>query len=154
EIARARGIMKWPHAPFEVPPDIAAAWDARAHGAAVEADWQQRFERYRAAHPELAAELMRRIAGELPPRFANAAADVVASTRRKAEPIATRKASQNALATLAPILPELLGGSADLAHSNLTNHPKTQPITRDPAGNAIFYGVREFGMTAVANGIA
>jgi len=101
EVARARGIMKWPHAPFEVPPDVAADWDARTQGAAIEADWQHRFERYRAVHPELAAELTRRIARELPLGFANAAADLVASTARKAETIATRKASQNALAALA-----------------------------------------------------
>ena len=154
EIARAKAAMDWPHAPFDVPPEVAAAWDARRQGAALEADWNHRFERYRDAYPELAAELTRRVAGALPADFAATADAFVAATAQKGETIATRKASQNAIAAFAPALPELFGGSADLAHSNLTNHPQTRPITRDPTGNSVFYGVREFGMTAIANGLA
>ena len=154
EIARARAELAWPYSPFDIPPAITESWDARRNGGAIEADWQHRFEGYRAAYPDRAAEFARRTTGELPDDFAAIAARLVAATATKGESIATRKASQNALAMLAPILPELLGGSADLAHSNLTNHPLSQPITRDPAGNTIFYGVREFGMTAIANGIA
>lgn len=154
EIARVRAELNWPHAPFDIPPAIAEAWDARRQGGAIEADWNQRFERYRAAYPDLAAEFVRRVRGELPAGFATAATGFVSGVALKGETVATRKASQNALAALARELPELFGGSADLAHSNLTTHPLTQPITHDAAGNTIFYGVREFGMTAIANGIA
>jgi transketolase len=120
----------------------------------LEADWWRRFERYRAADPELAAEFLRRIAGKLPSEFAARSEDIVAKAALRGEPIATRKASQNTLSALAAELPEFLGGSADLSHSNLTNHQHARPVTRDPAGNSIFFGVREFGMTAIANGIA
>jgi transketolase len=120
----------------------------------LEADWNARFERYRAAYPQLAAEFSRRVRGELPVGFADMAGSFVAAAAANGEALATRKASQNALAAFARELPELFGGSADLAHSNLTMHPLSEPITRNPAGNTIFYGVREFGMTAVANGIA
>jgi len=154
EIARTRTALSWPYAPFEIPSVVAEAWDARRQGAALEADWQDRFRRYRAAYPGLAAEFLRRVWWELPGDFGETAANLVATSAAKAETIATRKASQNALSALALALPELIGGSADLAHSNLTNHPLSRPITRDPAGNTIFYGVREFGMTAIANGIA
>lgn len=154
EIARVRAELNWPHAPFDIPPAIAEAWDARRQGGAIEADWNQRFERYRVAYPDLAAEFIRRVRGELPAGFATAATGFVSGVALKGETVATRKASQNALAALAREVPELFGGSADLAHSNLTTHPLTQPITRDAAGNTIFYGVREFGMTAIANGIA
>ena len=114
----------------------------------------KRFERYRAAYPDLGAEFTRRACGELPAEFAAVADAFVAAAAAKGEALATRKASQNALAAFARELPEMFGGSADLTHSNLTIHPLSQPITRDPAGNTIFYGVREFGMTAIANGIA
>ncbi len=154
EVARTREAMNWPHAPFVIPSEVAAEWNAWRQGAALEADWQLRFEDYRAAYPELAAEFLRRVWGELPGDFATTAADLVAATAAEGASIASRKASQNVLGQLAKVLPELIGGSADLSHSNLTNHPLTAPITRDPAGNAIFFGVREFGMAAIANGLA
>ncbi len=154
EVARVRAELDWPYAPFEIPDAVAEAWDARRQGAAIEADWSHRFERYQAAYPDLAAEFTRRVSGDLPVDFAAAADAFVTAVAAKGEALATRKASQNALAAFARELPELFGGSADLAHSNLTTHPLTRPITRDPAGNTIFYGVREFGMTAIANGIA
>ena len=154
EIARARAALDWSYPPFEIPPAIRRAWDACERGAALEAEWQSRFERYRRDHPDLAAEFSRRLAGEMPTDFLARAADLVGTAASQAETIATRKASQNALAALSTALPELIGGSADLSHSNLTHHPQSRPITRDPAGNTIFFGVREFAMTAVANGIA
>jgi transketolase len=154
EVARTREVLDWPHEPFVIPPKVAEAWSGRQQGAALEADWQHRFEAYRAAHPELAAEFLRRVSGALPQDFTDVAACFVAKTDGKAEAIATRKASQNALAAFSRTLPELFGGSADLSHSNLTNHPLTRPITRDPAGNTVFFGVREFGMAAISNGIA
>ena len=120
----------------------------------VQRIFRDHFEAYRAEHPELAAEFLRRVGGELPHNFTEVAADLVAKTGAKADNIATRKASQNTLAALSERLPELFGGSADLSHSNLTNHPLTKPITRDPAGNTVFFGVREFGMAAISNGIA
>ncbi|MBI3434830.1 MAG: transketolase [Proteobacteria bacterium] len=154
EIARLRADLVWPHAPFDIPAAIAESWDARRQGGVLEADWNQRFERYQVAYPELAAEFTRRFHARLPPGFADAARQRVAAVAAKGETIASRKAGQNALAALAGELPELFGGSADLAHSNLTTHNLTRPITRDAAGNTIFYGVREFAMTAIANGIA
>jgi len=154
EIARMRAELDWPHAPFEIPVAIAEAWDARRQGNASEADWNRRFARYRTAYPDLAAEYLRRVRGELPPGFATVARELISAAVVKGETLATRKASQNALSAFSRELPELFGGSADLAHSNLTSHPLAQPITRDPSGNTIFYGVREFGMTAIANGIA
>lgn len=154
EIARTREAIDWPHAPFVIPPEVIDAWDGRHQGEIHEADWQHRFELYRSVYPDLAAEFLRRVWCELPGDFGDIAANLVATSGAKAETIATRKASQNALSALAVALPELIGGSADLAHSNLTNHPLSRPITRNPDGNTIFYGVREFGMTAIANGIA
>ena len=154
EVARTRAALEWPHAPFVIPPEVAAEWDAVRQGEALEVDWQKRFEAYRAAYPELAAEFLRRVWGDLPNDFAITAADLVAATAAEGASIASRKASQNVLGQLAKALPELIGGSADLSHSNLTNHPLTSPITRDPAGNTIFFGVREFGMAAIANGLA
>ena len=154
EVARIRAKLNWPYSPFEIPDAIAAAWDGRRQGREWEADWNDRFERYRAAYPDLAAEFTRRMRGEVPAGLVAAADAFVTAVAAKGEALATRKASQNALAAFAGELPELFGGSADLAHSNLTMHPRSQPITRDPAGNTIFYGVREFGMTAIANGIA
>ncbi|HVE20546.1 MAG TPA: transketolase [Acidocella sp.] len=152
EILRAREAMHWPYPAFEIPFDVAAAWDHRAEGAATEAEWQERFARYRAAYPELAAEYSRRIAGRLRPELGPAAeAAYAAITDQKT---ATRKSGQIALTAFAPAVPELLGGSADLTHSNLTFHPGSIPITDNPAGNQISFGVREFGMAAIANGIA
>jgi transketolase len=151
EILRAREAMRWPYQPFELPDDVIRAWDHRAAGAKTEAAWQERFARYMAAYPELAAEFSRRIAGRLRPELADAAATALAGAAQK---VATRKSGQIALAAFAPAAPELLGGSADLTHSNLTFHSGSVPITEDPAGNQISFGVREFGMAAIANGIA
>ena len=154
EVARVRADLDWPYAPFEIPPAVSEAWNAHRQGGMLETAWNERFERYRAAYPKLAAEFNRRMRGELPAGLAATADAFVAAIAAKDEALATRKAGQNALAAFARELPELFGGSADLAHSNLTMHPLSQPITRDPAGNTIFYGVREFAMTAIANGIA
>jgi transketolase len=156
EIKLVRETIGWPHAPFEVPSEIYAGWDAREKGAAQEDDWTTRFEAYAQAHPELAAEFGRRvIRGELPQDWPEQADAFVASVVEKAESIASRKASQNAIAGYAPVLPELLGGSADLAGSNLTMYKGSKPITpEDAAGNYIYYGVREFGMSAILNGLA
>ncbi|RAI45560.1 transketolase [Rhodoplanes roseus] len=153
EIARTRAAMGWTHPPFHVPAEVYAAWDGRARGAALSAEWRDRFSTYAAAHPDLAAEFERRLAGDLPAGFADAAA-VALTAETAAGAVATRKAGQIALTEFAKALPELLGGSADLAHSNLTFHPKSVPVTRDPAGNQILFGVREFGMSAIANGLA
>lgn len=154
EIAKVRVAIGWPHAPFEVPAEVYAAWDGRQKGAEAEDGWTARFAAYASVHPDLAAEFNRRIAGDLPEGFAEFAAAAIAEAQAKPDAVASRKASQNALNVLAPKLPEFLGGSADLTHSNLTNFKGTTPITRDPAGNTVLYGVREFGMTAIANGIA
>jgi transketolase len=154
EIARARAELDWSYAPFEIPTTVAEAWDAHRQGAALEADWGRRFEDYQNTYPVLAVELTRRLQGRLAAEFAANADALVSACAAKGESMATRKASQNALSSFAKTLPELFGGSADLAHSNLTIHPLTQPVTRNPAGNTIFYGVREFGMAAIANGIA
>jgi transketolase len=154
EIARARAELDWSCAPFEIPATVAEAWDARRQGAALEADWNRRFERYQNTYPVLAAELTRRLQGALAAEFAATADALISACAAKGESLATRKAGQNALASFAKTLPELFGGSADLAHSNLTIHPLTQPVTRNQAGNTIFYGVREFAMAAISNGIA
>ncbi len=154
EVAAARATIGWNHPPFEIPADVYAAWDARARGAAFESDWNARFAAYRAAFPELAAEFERRMAGQLPADWAATVAKHVDDTRAKMEHIATRKASQNAIAAYAPVLPELFGGSADLAGSNLTLVKTSKRVGRNNCGNYIHYGVREFGMTAIANGIA
>ncbi|EJW10541.1 Transketolase [Rhodovulum sp. PH10] len=153
EIAATREAMGWSHPPFVVPAEIYAEWDARPRGAALSADWRARFSAYTQAHPELAAEFTRRLAGHLPQDFATAAEAALAA-ETAAGSVATRKAGQIALTEFAKALPELIGGSADLAHSNLTIHPGSRPVTRDPAGNQIFFGVREFGMSAIANGLA
>ena len=154
EVAAARETLGWHHAPFHVPPDIYAAWDARARGAAAEAQWRDRLAAYRAAYPVEAAELERRIRGELPPGFEADAAAYVHACQEKGETIASRKASQNAIQALAPLLPELTGGSADLAGSNLTLWKEARGVTHDDAGgNYIYYGVREFGMGAIMNGL-
>jgi transketolase len=154
EIACARAELDWPYVPFQIPPGVAQAWDARRQGAALQADWNDRFERYQGTYPGPAAEFTRRVAGDLASEFAATADALIATCAAKGETIATRKASQNALTSFAKVLPELFGGSADLAHSNLTVHPLTLPVTRDPSGNTVFFGVREFGMAAIANGIA
>ncbi|TVP79212.1 transketolase [Thioalkalivibrio sp.] len=155
EIALARKELGWSHAAFEIPADIYAAWDAKDRGAKAEAEWNERFAAYRKAHPDLAAEYERRMSGDLPSDWAEKANAFVQQTIEKAEKVASRKASQNAIGGYAPALPELLGGSADLAGSNLTMHPGSRGISHDDAsGNYVFYGVREFGMAAIMNGIA
>ncbi len=154
EIDGVRAAMSWGHAPFDIPDDVYAAWDRTTRGGELSGNWESRFEAYAAAHPELATEFTRRIGHDLPADFAAFAASTIAEVAAEGETIATRKASQNALNLLAPKLPEFLGGSADLTHSNLTNYKGQTPITRNPAGDAVLYGVREFGMTAIANGAA
>ena len=155
EVAAARAHIGWPHAPFEIPENIYAQWSARVRGATFQENWDRRFAAYRAAFPELAAEYERRvIKGELPAGWAATKAAYVAACRDKAENIATRKASQNAIAALVPAVPEIFGGSADLAGSNLTFVKGSKGVTRTEGGNYCYYGVREFGMTAIANGIA
>ncbi|WP_068635558.1 transketolase [Thauera butanivorans] len=154
EIEAARAHIGWTHPPFEIPAEVYAAWDARAKGAEAEAQWNARFAAYRAAHPELAAEFERRMAGELPSDWDAHVAAVLAKVTDKAETIATRKASQNSIEAYAPKLPELLGGSADLAGSNLTLWSGAKGVSRDGGGNYVYYGVREFGMAAIANGVS
>ncbi len=154
EVAATRQALGWTHPPFEVPKDLYAAWDARPIGAEAEHEWGRRFAAYRAAFPELAAEFERRMRGELPATFAKTADALVAAVVEKAETIATRKASQVALNTLGPALPELIGGSADLTGSNLTDWKGVETFTADSSGRHIHFGVREFGMTAILNGLA
>lgn len=154
EIKLTREKLGWPHAPFEIPADIKQAWDAKAEGARQQAAWEEKFAAYQAAYPELASEFVRRMKGELPGNFADVAEQFIQSVDAKAETIASRKASQNAIEALAPNLPELFGGSADLAGSNLTLWSGAQGVSAaDPSGNYGFYGVREFGMSAMINGM-
>ncbi|SDZ46883.1 transketolase [Pseudomonas sp. NFIX28] len=155
EIALTRAALKWNHGPFEIPADIYAEWDAKEAGRAVEADWDQRFSAYSAAFPELANELVRRLSGDLPADFSEKADAYIAEVAAKGETIASRKASQNALNAFGPLLPEFLGGSADLAGSNLTLWKGCKGVSaEDASGNYMYYGVREFGMTAIMNGVA
>jgi transketolase len=154
EIEAARAHIGWNHPPFHIPADVYAAWDARTKGASLEAQWNATFAAYRAAHPELAAEFERRMAGELPADWDAHVAAVLAKVVDKAETIATRKASQNSIEAYAPRLPELLGGSADLAGSNLTLWSGAKGVSKTSGGNYVYYGVREFGMAAIANGLA
>lgn len=155
EIEATRKELNWPHAPFEIPAEIYAAWDAKEAGAKAEADWNQQFAAYRAEFPELAAEFERRMQGELPADFAEKAATYIADVAAKGETIASRKASQNCLNAYGPLLPELLGGSADLAGSNLTLWDGCKGVSdSDASGNYVYYGVREFGMSAIMNGVA
>ncbi|TQK10091.1 transketolase [Herbaspirillum sp. SJZ107] len=154
EVAAVREHLIWDAIPFDIPAPIYEAWDQKQKGAAVEAEWNELFAGYRAQFPELAAELERRMKGELPGNFEATLAAAIASTIEKKENIATRKASQNAIQALAPILPEFLGGSADLTGSNLTNWKESIPVRSGTPGNHINYGVREFGMAAMMNGIA
>jgi transketolase len=155
EIALTRAALKWTHGPFEIPDDIYSEWNGKEKGLAVEAEWDQRFAAYSAAFPTEANELIRRMSGELPADFAEKSAAYVAEVNAKGETIASRKASQNALSAFGPLLPEFLGGSADLAGSNLTIWKGCRSITgEDATGNYLHYGVREFGMGAIMNGIA
>ena len=155
EVAATREALGWAHPPFEVPKDIYDSWDARAAGAEREAAWDGAMAAYAEAHPGLAAELSRRLAGELPANFGERAEAYIAECQAAGASIATRKASQQCLNTYGALLPEFLGGSADLAGSNLTLWDGSRPVTAgDAAGNYLFYGVREFAMTAIASGIA
>ena len=155
EVAGARVALGWPHPPFEIPGEIYAGWDARERGTAHRREWRERVQVWRAAFPEDAAEFERRIAGELPAAWAGECARHVGAASAAAEDIASRKASQNALEALGPMLPELIGGSADLTGSNLTKWSGSRVLTREDAdANYVFFGVREFAMSAICNGIA
>jgi transketolase len=154
EVAAARQALGWSYPAFEIPADVYAGWDARDRGRKCEADWVAKFEQYSRAHPDRAREFQRRVDGNLPSNWAGTWNTLLSAARTKAENIATRKASQNAIEGIAPALPELVGGSADLAASNLTLWSGAHPVTSKEAGNYIFYGVREFGMAAVMNGLA
>ncbi|MGB1236596.1 MAG: transketolase [Pseudomonadales bacterium] len=155
EIALTRERLGWTHGAFEVPDEIYQDWNAGAAGSIAENDWNQRLVAYRAAYPELADELLRRLAGDLPADFNEQADAWIAEVDAKGETIASRKASQNALNGYGPMLPEFLGGSADLAGSNLTKWAGAKGLERnDASGNYVYYGVREFGMSAIMNGIA
>ncbi|WP_157314057.1 transketolase [Chitinibacter sp. GC72] len=156
EIALTREAIGWPHAPFEIPADVYAGWDKKAAGAAAEAEWNALFAKYAAQYPGEAAEFSRRMKGDLPANWNDIVKAAVAEANSKAETIATRKASQNALSALCPQLPEMLGGSADLTGSNLTNWKGSSSLKVEGgqiSGNHISYGVREFGMSAIQNGI-
>ncbi|MEB0013592.1 transketolase [Glaciimonas sp. Gout2] len=153
EIAAVREALGWTSAPFEIPEDVYAAWDAKVQGQRFEDQWNTLFAAYSAEFPTQAAELTRRMKGELPGNFDQTLSAYVATCVEKQETIATRKASQNAIQALAPVLPEFLGGSADLTGSNLTNWKECVAVRADQPGNHINYGVREFGMSAMMNGI-
>ena len=165
EIALTRAAIGWNHAPFDVPKEVYADWNAAAKGKALETEWKTTFAAYKAAYPALAKELLRRMAGELPKNFAQTVVDTVIGAHTKAETVASRKASQLALEAFTAALPEMLGGSADLTGSNLTNTKSTPNLRVDLAGDVvkneagvggrhINYGVREFGMAAIMNGVA
>jgi transketolase len=154
EIAATREAIAWSHTPFEIPADVYAAWDAKASGQALENEWNALFKVYDERYPQQAGELLRRMKGELPGNLDDAMKAYIASCVEKKETIATRKASQNAIQALAPVLPEFLGGSADLTGSNLTNWKESVAVRSEQPGNHINYGVREFGMSAMINGIA
>ncbi|MEE8305819.1 MAG: transketolase [Gammaproteobacteria bacterium] len=154
EIAVARQALQWPHEPFEIPQAIRAAWDATEIGRAHEAQWQTLFEDYRAEFPEQAEEFERRVNGKLPVDFDRLASDAIAQIAGEAKDMATRKASERALDAFGAWLPELIGGSADLTGSNNTFHAGSSPVAGDGGGNYIYYGVREFGMAAIMNGLA
>jgi transketolase len=153
ETAATRAALGWPHAPFDIPADVRRQWDARAHGAALHADWLRRFAAYAKEFPGLAEEFTRRVGGALPENWLSIARSLSDRARAITTPTATRKSSQTVLETLVPALPELLGGSADLTGSNLTAVKASHPLGTG-GGNYIHYGVREFGMAAIANGVA
>ncbi|WP_428309946.1 transketolase [Hydrocarboniphaga sp.] len=154
EMAATRRALHWDHAPFDIPDDIRRAWDSRGRGAAAQARWQELFRLYRQKHPQAADELLRRMRGDLPDDFDTRVAGLIQSAIATAKEIASRKASQLALDALGPHLPELLGGSADLTGSNLTDFKGCRRVTRATPGNYLHYGVREFGMAAAMNGVA
>jgi len=154
EVALTREALGWRYPPFEIPRQAYEGWDARERGSLLEGDWTARFAAYRAAHPELAAEFERRTVGALPAGFAERAAALVQAQAVKAESVATRKASQQALEVLAPALPELIGGAADLTGSVLTTWSGSKTVTATEPGNYVYFGVREFAMSAIANGLS
>ncbi|HMM74301.1 MAG TPA: transketolase [Gammaproteobacteria bacterium] len=155
EVQAARAQLGWPHPPFEIPADVYAHWNARERGAALEAEWQRRYAAYASAHPELAAEFTRRTQGGLPGAWPSVAQATIAELQALGAANATRKSSQLALEKLGPVLPELVGGSADLSESNLTHWKGSRAVTReDASGNYVNYGVREFGMAAIMSGLA
>jgi transketolase len=155
EITATREFLNWPHAPFEIPDDIYAQWDQKENGATEQASWNDKFAAYQAAHPVLAAEYERRvIKGDLPAEFEEKANAYILTCQEKAESVASRKASQNTIEVFGAMLPELLGGSADLAGSNLTLWSGSKGIQDDTAGNYIYFGVREFGMSGIMNGVS
>jgi transketolase len=154
EVAATRAAIGWRYPPFEIPRNVYEGWDARKKGADLERTWNEKLAAYEKVHPELAREFRRRVAGELPAHWGAQCKGLLDATAAKAESIATRKASQNAIEGLAPALPELVGGSADLTGSNLTQWSGSRTVGREGGGNYLFYGVREFGMSAAMNGIA
>jgi transketolase len=154
EIAASRASIGWHYPPFEIPKEVYDAWDGRAKGKKIEAEWDQKFNEYTKKYPSEAAEFKRRIAGDLPANWREHVEKTITQVNEKAETIASRKASQNAIEGLAPALPELVGGSADLAGSNLTLWSGSKGISNETGGNYIYYGVREFGMSAIMNGLS
>ncbi|MFK7865725.1 MAG: transketolase [Pseudohongiellaceae bacterium] len=154
EVAATRANIDWPHAPFVVPEEVKQRWDATEKGFAAETAWKEKLVMYEEEYPELAMELVRRIKGQLPGYFGQKADEFIASCQAAADNIPSRKASQNTIEAYGSLLPELIGGSADLTGSNLTAWSGSQPISEKADGNYIYYGVREFGMTAIASGIA
>ncbi|MDE1892510.1 MAG: transketolase [Betaproteobacteria bacterium] len=154
EIAASRAELNWPHAPFEIPQEVYAAWDASQSGKEAELQWQNSFNAYEKAYPVEAKEFLRRMAGDLPKEFELTVMEFIAKCRDKGETIASRKASQNTLEAYGPTLPELFGGSADLTGSNLTNWSGSKSLKKGVPGNYLSYGVREFGMSAIMNGVA
>ncbi len=154
EIAASRASIGWNYPPFEIPKEVYDAWDGRTKGKKIEAEWNQKFNEYTKKYPSESAEFKRRIAGDLPANWHEHAEMAITQVNEKAETIASRKASQNAIEDLAPALPELVGGSADLAGSNLTLWSGSKGISNETGGNYIYYGVREFGMSAIMNGLS
>ena len=155
EVAATREALGWLHEPFEIPASVYAGWDCKAKGAALQNEWNQRFAEYAQQYPEDARELERRLSGDLPEAWASTMDSLLLETQNKGETTASRNASGNVIAIMARLLPELIGGSADLSGSNCTNWPDAKTLTAAKAdANYIYYGVREFGMTAIANGIA
>ncbi len=155
ELAATREALAWPYAPFEIPPEVSSAWNAKEKGTVLVEAWEALFLRYREQFPELAHELMRRLEGCLPPNFSDAADLYISKIQEAGLHVASRKASQMAIEAFSPLLPELIGGSADLAHSNLTLWSGSRSVKDEVSGaNYINYGVREFGMSAIANGLA
>ena len=154
EVAATRANIGWPYPPFEIPRHVYEGWNARERGARLQREWNNLFDAYARAYPQLAAEFRRRMAGELPKTWAALRDKTIAQASEKAETVATRKASQNTLESLGPGLPELVGGSADLAPSNLTLWSGSKPVGRRGGGNYIYFGVREFGMSAITNGLS